>query len=249
MSENSYSEFMENLYKFPLWIKQAIFINLSNDLKKYLSQDFISAQQDELFHVYHPRLSERGEHELVSHESDWDDDIYMFLNCCKNNMNLVEIALAGQFSMEEMAKAFNFCIEQKYFSEDIPMLISSLAGFIAGKYRTGEYFIRAGKMTIEDLEKALARQQELQEKGKHAFIAELMVQMGIIKEKDMKSIMLIKDEASKRFVLQSDVVPLVKHTDGEDLDTVAKLQKYKEENEILKAKLAKVLTFIKENKI
>ena len=41
---------------------------------------------------------------------------------------------------------------------------------------------------IDDLEKVLARQQELQAKGKHVFIAELMVQMGIIKEKDMKRI-------------------------------------------------------------
>ena len=248
MSENSYSKFMEHLCNFPLWIKQAVYINLSNDLKKYLSQDFISAQQDELFHVYHPKLSEKGEQELVTRTSDWDEDIYMFLNCCKNNMNLVEIALEGQFSMEEMAKAFTFCIDQKYFSEDIPRLISSLAGFISGKYRTGEYFIRAGKMTVDDLEKALARQQELQEKGKHAFIAELMVQMGIIKEKDMKSIMLIKEESSKRFVLQSDVVPLVKHTEGDDLDKLAKLQRLKEENEILKSKLTKVLTYIKENK-
>jgi len=27
-----------------------------------------------------------------------------------------------------------------FFSKDIPNLISAIAGFIAGKYRTGEYF-------------------------------------------------------------------------------------------------------------
>lgn len=249
MGENSYSSFMENLYNFPLWIKQAIYINLSNDLKKYLSHDFISAQQDELFHVYQPKLSGIGIQELTNKDCSWDDDIYTFLECCKNNMNLVEIALAGQFSMEEMAKAFTFCIEQKYFTEDVPMLVSSLAGFISGKYRTGEYFIRAGKMTIDDLEKVLARQQELQEKGKHVFIAELMLQMGIIKEKDMKSIMLIKEESSKRFVLEEDLAPLVKHSLPTDLDIVSQKQKLQEENEILKVKLSRVLTFIKENKM
>ena len=246
MGENSYKNFMQNLYKYPLWIKQAIYISLSNDLKKYLSHDFISTQQDELLHVYQPKLSISGEEELELKSKSWDEDIYKFLKCCKNNMNLVEIALAGQFSMEEMARAFTFCIEQKYFTEDVPTLVSSLAGFISGKYRTGEYFIRTGKMGIEDLEKALARQQELQAKGKHVFIAELMVQMGIIKEKDMKSIMLIKDESSKRFILASDDAPLVKHVD-EDMDLVFEKQKLKEENEILKAKLSRVLAFIKEN--
>ena len=249
MSENSYKDFMEKLYEFPLWIKQAIYINLSNDLKRYLSQDFIIAQQDELFHVYQPKLSEHGQMELMSKESAWDEDIYTFLECCQNNMNLVEIALAGSFSMEEMAKAFTFCIEQKYFTEDVPRLVSSLAGFISGKYRTGEYFIRAGKMTIDDLEKVLARQQELQAKGKHVFIAELMVQMGIIKEKDMRSVMLIKDESSKRFVLANDSIPQVASGREPSLDVFAENQKLKEENEILKVKLSRVLAFIKENKM
>lgn len=239
---------MENLYTFPLWIKQAIYINLSTDLKKYLSQDFISAQQDELFHVYQPKLSELGEQELQNKDSCWDDNIYTFLNCCKKNMNLVEIAIAGSFSMEEMAKAFTFCMDQKYFTEDIPMLVSSIAGFIAGKYRTGEYFIRAGKMSIEDLEKVLARQQELQAKGKHVFIAELMVQMGIIKEKDMRSVMLIKEESGKKFILSKDMIPSPMEKVG-DLDLLAENQKLKEECEILKVKLARILNFIKENKM
>ena len=248
MGKNSYSEFMESLYQFPLWIKQAIYINLSTDLKKYLSQDFISAQQDELFHVYQPKLSALGEQELTNKDSCWDDSIYTFMNCCKNNMSLVEIALAGSFSMEEMAKAFTFCMDQKYFTEDIPVLVSALAGFIAGKYRTGEYFIRAGKMSIDDLEKVLARQQELQSKGKHVFIAELMVQMGIIKEKDMRSVMLIKEEAGKKFVLTDENIPKV-ISEEQDLDILAENQKLKEECEILKVKLSRILTFIKENKV
>ncbi len=247
MGTNNYNEFMERLYGFPLWIKQAIYVNLSTDLKKYLSQDFISAQQDELFHTYQPKLSALGEQELANKDSCWDDNIYIFLNGCKNNMNLVEIALAGSFSMEEMAKAFTFCMEQKYF-EDIPILVSSIAGFIAGKYRTGEYFIRAGKMSIEDLEKVLERQQELLSKGKHVFIAELMVQMGIIKEKDMKSIMLIKEEASKKFIIADNDIPnSISAT--QDIDILAENQKLKEECEILKVKLSRILTFIKENKM
>ncbi len=248
MGKNSYNEFMEALYKFPLWIKQAIYINLSTDLKKYLSQDFISAQQDELFHTYQPSLSAIGEQELENRDCCWDDNIYTFLSCCKNHMNLVEIALAGSFSMEEMAKAFTFCMDQKYFTEDIPVLVSSLAGFIAGKYRTGEYFIRAGKMSIEALEKVLARQQELQSKGKHVFIAELMVQMGIIKEKDMKSVMLIKEEASKKFVLTDEIIPKVAGEE-QDINLLAENQKLKEECEILKVKLSRILAFIKENKV
>lgn len=103
-------------------------------------------------------------------------------------------------------------------------------------------------MSIDDLEKVLARQQELQSKGKHVFIAELMVQMGIIKEKDMRSVMLIKEEAGKKFVLTDENIPKV-ISEEQDLDILAENQKLKEECEILKVKLSRILTFIKENKV
>ena len=247
MSKSLYLSFMEKLLAFPLWVKQTIFMDLSKDLTKYLSNEFLDVEEGEIFHVYKPELSELGQNELLTKESKFDESIYAFLNCCSKGMSLIEIAIENNFTMEEVSKAFTFCKTSGFFSKDVPKLVAAIAGFIASKYRTGEYFIRAGKMTIEQLDEVLNKQQEMNDEGKHVFIAELMVQMGFVRELDVKSIIFMKEEATKRFSLNAEEVPSIT-MEREAYDIRVENTRLKEENEILRQKMDSLLTFIKEHK-
>jgi len=247
MSKSLFVGFMEKMLGFPLWIKQTIFLNLTKDLQSYLTNEFLDVQEGDLFHVYKPSLSELGQNELLTKESKYDESIYTFLNCCAKGMSLIEIAIENNFTMEEVSKAFMFCKTSGFFSSAVPKLVSAIAGFLAGKYRTGEYFIRAGKMTIEQLDEVLNKQQEMNEAGKHVFIAELMVQMGFVRELDVKSIIFMKEEAGKRFSLNPEEVPNIT-LEKENFDVRVENQRLKEENEILRQKLDTLLTFIKDHK-
>ena len=247
MSKSLYVGFMEKLLGFPLWVKQSIFMDLSKDLVKYLSNEFLDVEEGELFHVYKPELSDLGQNELLTKESKFDESIYSFLNCCAKGMSLIEIAIENNFTMEEVSKAFTFCKTSGFFSKDVPKLVAAIAGFIASKYRTGEYFIRAGKMTIEQLDEVLNKQQEMKDQGKHVFIAELMVQMGFVRDLDVKSIIFMKEEATKRFSLNAEEVPNLA-LEREAYDIRVENTKLKEENEILREKMDTLLTFINEHK-
>ena len=220
---------------------------MTKDLQSYLTNEFLDVQEGDLFHVYKPSLSELGQNELLTKESKYDESIYTFLNCCAKGMSLIEIAIENNFTMEEVSKAFMFCKTSGFFSSAVPKLVSAIAGFLAGKYRTGEYFIRAGKMTIEQLDEVLNKQQEMNEAGKHVFIAELMVQMGFVRELDVKSIIFMKEEAGKRFSLNPEEVPNIT-LEKENFDVRVENQRLKEENEILRQKLDTLLTFIKDHK-
>ena len=133
MSKSLFVGFTEKLMGFPLWIKQAIFLSLSNDLNTYLSSEFLDVKEDELFHIYKPTLSELGQNELLTKENKFDESIYSFLNCCAKGMSLIEIAIENSFTMEEVSKAFTFCKTSGFYSADVPKLVSAIAGFIAGK--------------------------------------------------------------------------------------------------------------------
>ena len=247
MSKSVFIDYMEKLLAFPLWIKQTIFLNLSNDLNTYLSNEFLDVEEGELFHVYKPALSDLGQNELLTKENKFDESIYSFMNCCSKGMSLIEIAIENNFTMEEVAKAFTFCKTSGFFSKEVPNLVSAIAGFIAGKYRTGEYFIRAGKMTIEQLDEVLNKQQEINASGKHVFIAELMVQLGFVRDIDVKSIIFMKEEAGKRFSLNPDEMPSYS-LEKESYDIRVENERLKEENEILKQKMDAILTYIKDHK-
>ena len=247
MSKSLYVGFMEKMLAFPLWIKQSIFLDLTKDLNTYLSNEFLDVEEGDLFHIYKPELSEQGQNELLTKESNYDESIYSFLNCCAKGMSLIEIAIENNFTMEEVSKAFTFCRTSGFFSKDVPKLVAAIAGFIAGKYRTGEYLVRAGKMTIEQLDEVLNKQQEINASGKHVFIAELMVQMGFVKDIDVKSIIFMKEESGKRFSLNPDEVPSIA-MERESFDIRVENTRLKEENEILKQKMDALLTFIKDHK-
>ena len=247
MNKSLFIDFMEKMLAYPLWIKQAIFLNLSNDLTTYLSNEFLDVSEGELFHIYKPDLSELGQSELLTKESKLDESIYSLLNSCSKGMSLIEIAIENKFTMEEVSKAFTFCKTSGFFSQQVPPLVSAIAGFIAGKYRTGEYFIRAGKMTIEQLDEVLNKQQEINASGKHVFIAELMVQLGFVQELDVKSIIFMKEEAGKRFSLNPEDMPTFA-LEKENYDIRVENTRLKEENEILKQKMDALLTFIKDHK-
>lgn len=247
MSKSVFIDYMEKMLAFPLWIKQTIFLNLSNDLNQYLSNEFLDVEEGDLFHVYKPALSDLGQNELMTKESNFDESIYSFMNCCSKGMSLIEIAIENNFTMEEVAKAFTFCKTSGFFSKEVPNLVSAIAGFIAGKYRTGEYFIRAGKMTIEQLDEVLNKQQEINASGKHVFIAELMVQLGFVRDLDVKSIIFMKEEAGKRFSLNPEDIPTLA-LEKENYDIRVENTRLKEENEVLRQKMDAILTYIKEHK-
>ena len=88
MSKSLFLDFMDKLLTFPLWIKQTVYLNLSKDLNNYLSNEFLDVEEDELFHLYRPSLSEMGQNELLTKDSKFDDVIYSFMSSCSKNMTL-----------------------------------------------------------------------------------------------------------------------------------------------------------------
>ena len=74
-----------------------------------------------------------------------------------------------------------------------------------------------------------------------------MVQLGFVRELDVKSIIFMKEEAGKRFSLSTKDIPTIA-LEKESFDIRVENTKLKEENEILKEKINAILTYIKEHK-
>ena len=123
-----------------------------------------------------------------------------------------------------------------------------MAGYLAGKYRTGEYFKRIGKINIDQLEHTIRIQKELREKGERPQFVELMIEFGYITEADSKALLIIKEQASKRFILDVALIPEGMSLDGESADKyIAEVNELKHENAKLKSQLNKILLFLKKN--
>lgn len=246
LKKNMLNAFLEKLFAFPLWVRQIIFLRLYQNLSLYLSEDFLSIQERDIFHLYVPVLSFMGRTELFEQKARHDDTIYTFLKYVEDGLSMLEIAMNNFLTMEEVAKTYMDCLELNYVKTPDSVHVLAMAGFMGGKYRTGEYFKRVGRINVDQLESVIVAQRKAISEGNKLKIAEIMISMGFVTEKDTSSLLLIKEESKQRFMLDLSIVP--KELDNEiKRHYEAEVAKLKDENKELKEKLTKVLALLKKN--
>ena len=243
MKKNILNAFIEKLKAFPLWIKQVIFLYLYKDLREATSDDFIETNEENMINLFVPALSYVGRTELEERAKGFEPNLYTFLECVESEMSLLEIALNHFWTLEETCKHFLAAVDADLIKAPIPPKIIAMAGFMAGRYRTGEYFKRVGKINVDQLELTIRRQKELTDQGQKAKIAQIMIDLGFVTEKDTHALMIIKEEARKRFILDASIIP--EGVTGNDSKYVAEIEELKKQNAVLKAKLAKLLSMFK----
>ena len=243
MKKNKVNTFLSKIDNFPLWIKQIIFLKLSDDIKSHVCEKFLKENSEDIFSLYKPTLTFKGSEELKNKSCGLDLNIYNFLEYCENNSNILEISLNTFLSMEEVAKYFIFCIEQGYIEQPENIEIQAMAGFIAGKFRTGEYFRQKGAITDEQLEKAVHISAKSQKK-----FAEILVDLGFITKDDVSAMLTIKEEAKKRFILDYNTVPQGKNEFCDKEEMYKKeIADLKTENEKLKKQISQLLEIIRKD--
>ena len=216
-----------------MWVKEIIYIKLSKEFEKSEDSAYI-------FATYKPVLTYKGRCEVDSKKSGFDTNIYNILESADRDCSISDITLNTYLSMEETAGYFLFCVDEGYFEIPDDSQILNLAGYLAGKYRTGEYLVKSGKISESELDTAVERQTNENKK-----LGQILIDLGLISKQQLDAILKIKEEAQKRFILDYNEVPKLYH---EYSDKAAKqIEELKEENNKLKTKLEQLLTMVRKN--
>ena len=248
MKKNILESFLDKLLSFPLWVKQIIYFRLFQNLSLSLSEDFIKLEEKDIFHLFVPQLTFLGKMELSEKKNGYDDNVYNFLASVSEGLNMLEISMNNFWTMEEVAKYYILCLEQEYIKTPESVFVHAMGSFIAGKFRTGEYFKAVGKIDIHQLEQTIIRQKEDIKIGTPHKMAEVMIGLGFITEKESHSLLVIKEEAQKRFVLDAGSVPVCLNDAAEkETEYKSQIAKLNEQNHQLKEQLRKLLAFVKKN--
>lgn len=250
LTKNIFTVFLDKLLNFPLWVKQIIFLHLYQNLANHLSEDFIKVTEEDTFHLYVPILTFAGRNEMVDRKQDCDVNVYNFLVNVHDGLSMLEISMNNFWTMEEVAKNYIFCLDREYVKPPTSKFVLAMAGFMAGRYKTGEYFKRIGRINVDQLEHVLVKQKELAQKGQNLKMAEIMISLGYITEKDTSSLLIIKEESQKRFILDIGILPKEASMPLREGDVKAyqdEIASLKEQNRVLKDQLGKILTFVKKN--
>lgn len=238
MQRNFLKQFLDKISKFPNWIKEIIYVNLSEQIDKENDLAYI-------FATYKPILTYKGKCELDYKKSNLDSNIYNILEFCDKDSSISEIALNTYMSLEEIANYFLLGVDENYIQLPDNSQVFNIAGFLAGKLRTGEYFVQSGTISEDQLDKAVDNYNEKKQEKK---FGQLLVDLGFISQKQLDKILSIKDEAKKRFVLDHNEIPKINQEYTKEVDEYEKqIKDLKKENEQLKNRLNQLLVMVKKN--
>ncbi len=237
--------FLHNIDVLPLWVKQVLYLKTRDKLREELAEFLDVLVTDNLMQYYIPKLTFAGRTELETREKRLPEEFYTFYTGVQNGNDLFEITISNYWTFAQTCSLFVRSIELQYINIPENESIISIAQFMAGKIRTGEMLKRLGKIDVMQLEHAIRIQRERNEQNKPVKMAELMIELGYITEKDVKILLTFKDDAKKRFVMGIGF-SLVKPRDEQETQTLVRgmqkeIKRLDEENRILKSRLRKIL--------
>lgn len=246
MSEQKVSDlFLNNIYVLPLWVKQVIYLKTKEKLTEELAEFLDLLNPENLMQHYIPELTFKGKKELEKRELGLPENFYIFLSKCSNQNDLFEITLANYWTMAETSKIFARSVELELVSLPESDKTYAIAQFLAGKIRTGEVLRKLGKLDITQLEKSIREQKERQKRGDNMKIADVMISLGYITDKDVKILLAFKEESRKRFIMGMGLSFIKSENPSDQQRIYANMQKQMkkldQENRILKDRLRKIL--------
>jgi hypothetical protein len=248
LKKNILDLFLEKVLNVPLWIKQVIYLKLGNEMREMACDEFLKNHPDDIFSTFVPTLTFKGKTELTERKCGLDNNIYNFLQGCANEYSMIEISVNTFLSMEEVAKYYELCLEQNFIKVPDSKEIHAMAGFIAGKFRTGEYFKQKGAISVDQLQQAILANRDAQEAGTPKKFGEILIELGFITDNDIKALIVLKEEAKKRFILDYNTVPKPETAFSNDTQKFEEeIANLKDENLKLKRKMLQLLELVKRN--
>ena len=248
MKKNIFELFLDKVLNVPFWIKQVMYLKLSQEMQDTACEDFLRNNKDEVFSTFVPTITFKGKTELTERKCGLDTNIYNFLQGCANGYSMIEISVNTFLSMEEVAKYYELCLEQNFIKVPESKEIHAMAGYIAGKFRIGEYFKQKGTISVDQLQKAILANRDAAESGDPKKFGEILISLGFVTEQDLKAVLILKEEAKKRFILDYNTMPKPEAAFTNDNQKYEEeIANLKDENLKLKRKMLQLLELVKRN--
>lgn len=245
--KNLYAEFTEKILNLPLWVKEITYFLLKQNLKKTLPCSNIDVNEEDLYQYLCPEITYAGKKECERLKmEDPNSNLYKFLSSLQENLSIIEITLNNAWTLEETSQIYYNCIDDQYVARPQNPIINAKAAYLSGRIRIGEYLKRIGLIDVDQLENAMRIQRESEQTNQKKAFASILVDLDLVTRDDTDSILLIKQESKRRFLLDFNSASGANDIQASRIEQDAKkIERLTYENNLLKAKLRELLNLNK----
>lgn len=191
------------ILNLPFWVKQTLYIELRDDIKKYTDVTKLDNKtKEDLVQSYVLTPSSLGRLYIQRKTSSFtppqniDPKHRSLLKSLGLKKTILEVCQENSWSLIQCSKIIVECIEQGLIEPISNNNISNIVYYISGRIRLGEYLLRNNKLSLDQVDKALYTQKEISEQiGEKTKIGELLVNLGFINESDKEEILNLKENS------------------------------------------------------
>ncbi len=217
MSSNVTSPFEKlnsQILALPLWVKQVIYSVLKQELEHLLSKSTLDTfQPDDTLQLWRPELTHQGIKEVEQPSGQHNPGIMKTLHFIKQGKTTVDIAILNGWTLEQASMYLLEAIQKELINPPKSGIIQATILYMAGRIRLGEYLVKIGRLTVEQLDQALRTQRYIEESlGERTGIANVLINLGYINKQDSEGILFLKEESKKAFDAHN--MPVVNGGDG-----------------------------------
>lgn len=153
--ESQFKQLLSDLTSMPPWVIEAIYVQLGEYLKNHTDSIRLKNinAKDNLF-LYVPRLTRLGLNFLASlnqKPTGADKNFLAFIHSVKNQSNMMDIAQDNDWTLKVCCKYVMKAWEKNIILPTYSKHIYALVRLLAGDIGFGEYLVRVGRITKEQL--------------------------------------------------------------------------------------------------
>lgn len=203
MQQQSYFDtILDNILELPLWVKQAIFVELKNHIKGQTPFGSIdTVTKHNLLQLFRPHITQAGMKVLrdrnfssMAGKDSTAEDMFSLLKLAEKKCRIIDICQTYTWTLSRCAKVITDCIEVNLLEVIQSNYLSSTVYFLAGKIRIGEYLVRTGKISVEQLDMALYSQKYTEKTmGERILLAQILINLRYITPDDYENLIFLKN--------------------------------------------------------
>lgn len=188
-------QLIHDLQELPLWVKQVIYLELQQELMVHFAAESMeNLTPNDTVAFYIPKLTADGESQVL----DQKNDIGKLLMDARQQYTILDICLRNEWSLEACSVQMMAAIEANYIHPPQSVKAMGTFEYLANRIRLGEYLVKMGRITVEQLEQALRTQQYIKESlQEHTGLANILINLGYITRQDTEGILFLKEECRK----------------------------------------------------
>jgi hypothetical protein len=199
MKTNAFEILSAQTTQLPLLAKQVLYAQLRTDLEVAFSKSTLEAfGPDDILQLWVPRLTTQGRRHLDQSrgQSASDFPLVRLLDLVTYDKPIIHICILNYWTLEQCSILLREAIDQSLLHEPHSVIIDATISYLANKTRLGEFLVKIGKLTTDQLDQGLRTQQYiLTAMGEKTGIANVLINLGYITQQDTESILFLKQES------------------------------------------------------